>query len=143
MLFDQLKEERFLSERALPSAMSHVRPKRADLRGRGSHVAADGMQGRWSPRRMPCTQRRTDSLFGVLTALHPSVTRRSGRPLQIPVVLRRLEYAQTPHEVLTPPPRSIAEVHPVRLLTRLGCADADADDWLYMCSYGQSRTLRP
>ena len=55
--------------------------------------------------------------------------------------LIRLEYSQPPHEVLTP--RSIAEVHPVRLLTRLGCADADADGWLYMCSYDQSRTLRP
>ena len=63
VLFDQLKEELFLSERAPPSGTSLVRPRLGQgvrtWRGRGSHVAADGMQGRWSPRLMPCAQCRT------------------------------------------------------------------------------------
>ena len=71
VLFDQLKEELFLSERTLPSGTSLVRSRRADLAGawepRGGGWDAGTLESSADAvRAMPNLH---DGLFGVLAAL--------------------------------------------------------------------------
>lgn len=147
VLFDQSEEERFLPERApVSGATSPVKLRRADPGGAWSS------RGRgWNAQ----TLEAAANAVRTMPNLHTLVFSGSLRRCRLPECrasemkfwaavagtcgsLKRLEYAQVPRDVPTPPPRSIAEVHPVRPLAGFGCTDADAR--LAMCSYGQSRT---
>lgn len=142
VLFDQSEEERFLPERAPVSATSFapVEPRRAD------HAGA------WKPRGRGWDAGTLEAAAGAVRAmpnLHTLVFSGPLRRCRVPecraselkfwaaVVgtcgsLKRFEYTQPPRDVQTPPPRSIAEVHPVSLLTEVFRRFGR----LIMCSYG-------
>ena len=129
VLFDQSEEERFLPERAPVSATSlaPVGPRRAD------HAGAWKPRGRgWDAGTLEAAAGAVRAMPNLHTLVFSGPLRRCRAPecraselkFWAAVVgtcgsLKHLEYTQPPRDVQTPPPRSIAEVHPVSLLTEV------------------------
>lgn len=129
VLFDQSDEERFLPERAPVAATSPAMPK---PRGAGPAEA-------WKPRGRGWnagTLSAAASAVRAMPNLHTLVFSGSLRRCRVPECrasemkfwaavagtcgsLKRLEYAQPPHDVPTPPPRSIVEAHPLWSVSNL------------------------
>ena len=142
VLFDQSEEERFLPERAPVSATSlaPLKPRRAD------HTGAWKPRGRgWDAGTLEAAAGAVRAMPNLHTLVFSGPLRRCRAPecraselkFWAAVVgtcgsLKRLEYTQPPRDVQTPPSRSIAEVHPVSLLTEVFRRFRR----LIMCSYG-------